>query len=111
VAIPWLIREIGQREGGVYLHEVGLELLSAHHADSPRGGFQSVVCQLLRVFLFAFRSIHLAVCFWLHKVWWTVREVSPGSPFNVDGPRVEDRLSVFQGAVLEVREAISDRPQ
>jgi hypothetical protein len=36
VAIPWLIREIGQRDGGVDVQEVGLELLSAHHADGPR---------------------------------------------------------------------------
>jgi hypothetical protein len=44
------------------------------------------------------------------KVWRTVREVRPDSPYNADGPWVEDKRSIFQGAVLEVREAISDGP-
>jgi hypothetical protein len=78
--------------------------------DSLRGGFQSVVHQVLRVFLFAFRSIRLAVYFWLHEVWRIVREVSADSPPDADGPQVEDGRSVFRGAVLVVREAFSDGP-
>jgi hypothetical protein len=36
VAIPWLIREIGQKERGVDLQEVELTLLYPHLANCPR---------------------------------------------------------------------------
>jgi hypothetical protein len=101
----------------VNLQEVGLELLSAHHADGPRsrsgrsaGGFQAANHRVLRVFLFAFLLIHLARCFWLHKVWRTVREERPDNPRGADGLQVEDGRSIIRGAVREVRVAFSDGP-
>jgi hypothetical protein len=76
--------------------------------DSSRGGFQPAFHGVLHVFLFAFLSIHLAVCFWLQKVWRTVREERSDSPRDADGPWVEDGQSGFRDAVLEVRVAFSD---
>jgi hypothetical protein len=79
-------------------------------ADGPRGGFQPVVRRVLRVFLFVSLLIHLAVCFWLHKVWRIVREESPDSPCDADGPRVEDERFVIEDAVLVVQERFSNGP-
>jgi hypothetical protein len=62
------------------------------------------------VFLFTPLSICLAVCFWLHKVWQTVREERPDSLCGADSPRVEDERSVIEGAVLEVQGIFSDGP-
>jgi hypothetical protein len=62
------------------------------------------------VLLFASLSIRLAVCFWLHKVWWTVHEESPDSSRGADGPRVVDGWSIIEGVVLVVRERFSDGP-
>jgi hypothetical protein len=58
-----------------------------------------------------FHSILLAMCCWLHKVWQIVREVSADGLLRADGLRVGLGRSIFQGAVLEVWEAISDGSQ
>jgi hypothetical protein len=62
------------------------------------------------VFLFAPLSIHWVVCFWLHKVWRTVCEERPDNPCGTDGLRVEDKRSIIEGAVLEVRGLFFDSP-
>jgi hypothetical protein len=64
--------------------------------DAPRGGFQPAVHRVLCVFLISFRSIHLIVCFWLHQVWRTVRELSADGPPGVDGPGVQDGRSILK---------------
>jgi hypothetical protein len=78
--------------------------------DGPRGGFQPAVRRVLCVFLFVSLPIGLAVCFWLHKVWWTVREDSRDSLRGADGPRVEDGRSIIEGAVLVVWKRFLDGP-
>jgi hypothetical protein len=62
VAIPWLIQDIGQREGGVDLWEVGLRLLFLCMADRPCWstdhlravdwlGVRRVLCEFLSRFI------------------------------------------------------------
>jgi hypothetical protein len=82
-------------------------MVRAFVVDGPRGGFQPAVCLVIHVFSFD----PLAMCCWLHKVWQIVREVSADGLLRADGPRVGLGRSIFQGAVLEVREAISDGSQ
>jgi hypothetical protein len=83
--MPWLIREIKQREGRVDLQEVKLGLLSAHHADGLQGGLQLVVHRVRREFSLVFHSICQVGSFRLQGVWRTVCEESADSPFITDG--------------------------
>jgi hypothetical protein len=73
VAIPWLIREIGQREGRFVLWEVGLGLLFPHLADCPRGAQKPGVLRVLRELLFGFVSIGRVGGFCFQGVGRTVR--------------------------------------
>jgi hypothetical protein len=87
-----------------------MRMVRAPLADGPRGGFRPTVCRVLRVFLRAFRSIHLAGGFLLHGVRGRpvlkCRTVHDGA----DGPRAHRGRSVIEGAVLEVRGLFSDCP-
>jgi hypothetical protein len=115
VAITWLIREIGQREGGVDLEQLALELLCLHLADSlPGRRRQSAwasVCLVCPLFVRIRSLIHLVSCFWLLGLWRTFREERVDSPSGANGPRVGYGLSIFWGVLLVVQEAFSDSPQ
>jgi hypothetical protein len=80
VGISWLIQEIGQREGGVDLQEVGLELLSAHHADG--------LCATGR---------------------WSARRLSAGSSSSSSCVLVRLSFDLF-GRVLLVARSLADSP-
>jgi hypothetical protein len=107
-----LIREIGQKEGGVDLQRVELGLLFAHlatvrglSADGPRRANSPAVLRVRRMFLRVFCSIRFAGLFLVHEVLecWMVRD-------EADSPRVHQGQSIFLSALLEVRVAILDGP-
>jgi hypothetical protein len=60
--------------------------------DGLRGASSSGACRVLHMFLR------------------TVREQGSDSPFSSDGLRVRGGRSIFLGALLDIREAISDGP-
>jgi hypothetical protein len=100
VEIPWLIREIKQREGSVDFSNLGLsctvrtcQAIRLVGAKSPCGlTIYPIRCLFVRVL----GSIRRVGCFWLHGVWRTVREESADSHFAADGPPVGLGWSIFR---------------
>jgi hypothetical protein len=72
-----------------------------HRADCPRGAVRQVVLRVRHMFLSAFISIRLAICFWPGEVWWTVhatlvaREPSDDRAQTVHYSRCATRGSIF----------------
>jgi archaeosine-15-forming tRNA-guanine transglycosylase len=106
-----LIREIGQRDGGVDLQEVGLELLSVHHADGLRVPGRRSARRLSANSLSRFSCVLIRLSFDPFGRVLLVAQGLADSPRGEAGQSVRRGRSVFLGAVLKVREAISDSPQ
>jgi hypothetical protein len=117
VVIPWLIREIGQREGGFDLWEVGLGLLFPRLADRLCGvGGPSARSSAAGRSLCSSHVLE-SLCFDLSCRWFLVGRSWSDSPPRVAGQSVQLGLSAvlagtvrFQGVVLEVLLAFSDCP-